>query len=196
VNQERPCDATRVIPEVARQDEQRWLAQRPVQATAGEHTLPETATVTPMGTISWGGTPYFVTTVGIGAPATLLIRLATIEIVVGERGERCVHARRDGVGIVQRHPEQRDDMLGAVHGRRKHATFRRQCLIELGKPARDFLGILVHVCPDGRWEQPCAELYDLLQKHDDEAMRTALRRCVARKRYTAADVAVALREAV
>ncbi len=53
----------------------------------------------------------------------------------------------------------------------------------------------MHVCPDGRWEQPCAELFDLLQEHGDEAMRAALGRCVARKRYTAADVVVALREA-
>lgn len=195
VNHERPCDATGVIPEVARQDELRWLAQRPVQATGGAHTLRDTATVTPMGTISWGGTPYFATAQRIGAPATLLIRRDTIELVVGDGGEKCVHVRRDGVGVVQRHPEQRDDMLGAVHGRRKQATFRRQCLIELGKPARDFLGILVHVCPDGRWEQPCAELFDLLQEHGDEAMRAALGRCVTRKRYTAADVVVALREA-
>jgi transposase len=193
VNLERPCDATGVIPEVARQDELRWLAQRPVQATAREHTLRDTATITPMGTISWGGTPYFASARRIGAPATLLIRRDTVELVVGD--ERSVHVRRDGVAVVQRHPEQRDDMLGAVHGRRKQATFRRQCLIELGKPARDFLGILVHVCPDGRWEQPCAELFDLLQKHGDDAMRAALGRCVARKRYTAADVAVALREA-
>ena len=195
VNHERPCDATGVIPEVARQDELRWLAQRPVQATGGAHTLRDTATVTPMGTISWGGTPYFATAQRIGAPATLLIRRDTIELVVGDGGEKCVHVRRDGVGVVQRHPEQRDDMLGAVRGRRKQATFRRQCLIELGKPARDFLGILVHVCPDGRWEQPCAELFDLLQEHGDEAMRAALGRCVTRKRYTAADVVVALREA-
>jgi transposase len=196
VNHERPCDATDIIPDVARQDEIPWLIQRPVQMAADAHPLRDTATVTPMGTISWGGTPYFATARRIGAPATLLIRRNTIEIVVGDGAERCVHPRRDGVGVVQRLSGQRDDMLGAVHGRRKQATFRRQCLIELGKPARDFLGILVHVCPDGRWEQPCTELFDLLQHHGDDAMRAALARCVARKRYTAADVAKALREAV
>ncbi len=193
VNCERPCDATGVIPEVARQDELKWLTQRPLQATASAHPLRDTATVTPMGTISWGGTPYFATPRRIGAPATLLIRRDTVEIVVGD--ERCVHVRRDGVAVVQRQSGQRDDMLGAVHGRRKQATFRRQCLIELGQPARDFLGVLVHICPDGRWEQPCAELYDMLQTHGDEAMRGALARCAARKRYTTADVATALREA-
>jgi transposase len=195
VNCERPCDATGVVPEVARQDELRWLAERPVRVTAAEHPLRETATVTPMGTVSWGGTPYFATARRIGAPATLLIRRDTLEIVVGDDRERCVHAREDHVGVVQRLPEQRNDVLGVVHGRRKQATFRRQCLIELGKPARDFLGMLVHLCPEGRWEQPCTELFDLLQRHGDDAMRLALARCVARKRYTADDVAVALREA-
>ena len=38
MSQERPCDAAGVIPEGARQDELHWLAQRPVQATAGAHT--------------------------------------------------------------------------------------------------------------------------------------------------------------
>jgi transposase len=195
VNYERPSDATGVVPDVARQEELRWLRLRPVHVAAGEHPLREAATVTPMGTISWGGTPYFATARRIGAPATLLIRRDEIEIVVGDGKERCVHTRQDRVGVVQRLPDQRDHMLGAVHGRRKQATFRRQCLIELGKPARDFLGMLVHLCPDGRWEQPCADLFDLLQRYGDDAMRDALALCVARERYTADDVALALQEA-
>lgn len=191
VNEERPCDATGVIPAVARQDEQRWLEQRPVRCSADEHPLRETAVVAPTGTVSWGGTPYFASARHIGAPATLFIRRERIEIVVGGR-ERCVHARRDGVRVAQRLPAQRDEVLGVVHGRRKQATFRRQCLVELGQPARDFLGVLVHVCPEGRWEQPCTELYDLMQQHGDEAMRAAFAQCVALERYTVAEVRRAL----
>ncbi|MDI7269673.1 MAG: IS21 family transposase [Myxococcota bacterium] len=164
-NHVRPCDATGVIPEVARQEEARWLNERPVRVAAADHPLRETKTVTPMGTVSWGGTPYFATESRIGAPATLLIRRETIEIIVGDGVQSCLHSRQDGVRVVQRLPYQRDDALGSVHGRRKQATFRRQCLIEVGPEARAFLGILVHVCPDGRWERPCTELYDLLQVH-------------------------------
>ena len=54
--------------------------------------------------------------------------------------------------------------------------------------------MLVHVCPDGRWEQPCAELFDLMQIHGDEPMRSAFARCIARQRYRVADVERALRE--
>lgn len=194
VNHERPCTATGVIPEVARQDELRWLEQRPVRTTADDHPLRDTATVTPLGTVSWGATPYFATAKRIGAPATLLVRRDTIEIIVGEGIERCVHPRQDGLRKVQRLPGQRDDMLGAVHGRRKQATYRRQCLVELGQPARDFLGVLVHVCPNGHWEQPCAELFDLMQAHGDVPMRAAFARCVAQQRYQVVDVERALRE--
>ena len=193
VNTQRPCDATGVIPDVARQDELRWLAKRPVLVSADAHPLRDTATVNPAGTISWGGTAYFATARCIGAPATLLIHRNDIEIAVGD--ERCTHLRRDKAGEVQRLRSQRGDFLEVVHGRRKQATFRRQCLVELGKEAREFLGVLVHVCPGGCWEQPCTELFDLLQTHGDAAMRTAFAGCVARNRFTAADVAQALRAA-
>ena len=193
-NHERPCDATGVIPAVAIQDEVKWLSQRPVRVSAVDHPLRETATVTPMGTISYNGTPYFATARRIGAPATIFVRADTIEIVVGDGVESCTHVRVDGVHVVQRLPEQRQDMLAVIHGRRKLATFRRQCLLELGHEAWAFLSILVHTCPKGRWEVPCSELYDLLQVCGDDAMRTAFARCCAQKCYTVKAVTVALRE--
>jgi hypothetical protein len=48
-----------------------------------------------------------------------------------------------------------------------HARDARQCLLELGQPAWQFLCQLVHRCPEGRWEKPCSELYELLTKHGD-----------------------------
>jgi transposase len=115
VNHERPCDATGVIPEVARQEELRWLKERPLITGPSELALRETATVTPTGTVSVNGTPYFATARLIGAPATIFIRQDTIEIAIGDR-ERCTHARRDGVGTVQRLESQRTHMLAAIHG--------------------------------------------------------------------------------
>ena len=194
VNCERPCDATGVIPDVARQEELCWLAERPVRQSPEEHPLRESATVTPTGTVSWGGTPYFASAKRIGAPATLLIRGDTMEILVGDDAERCIHARRDKAGVVQRLPHQREDLLAVIHGRRKQATFRRQCLLEIGKEAWSFLGVLVHRCPKGRWELPCTELYDLLRKHGASRMRAAFAICCEAGRYTVSDVAAALRE--
>ena len=195
INFVRKCDATGVIPDVARQDELRWLRERPVQCLPAEHAVVETAVVTPTGTVSIGGTPYFASARRIGAPATILIRKDAIEIIVGDKAERCVHTRRDGAGEVQRLPGQRADFLAVIHGRRKQATFRRQCLLELGQEAWEFLGILVHRCPNGRWEEPCAELYELLVAWGDEAMRKAFARCNGRKRYTVVAMSEALAEA-
>lgn len=190
VNHVRPSDATGEIPELARAAEVPWLNERPVLTEPEEHPLREPRTVTPMGTVSFEGTPYFASAKRLGAPATLLVRQYTLEVVVGD--ERCVHARRDGAGVVQRLPHQRQDMLASIHGRRKVATFRRQCLLELGQSAWSFLGVLVHRCPDGRWEGPCTELYELLVAHGDEALRSAFQDCVDRQRFGVRDVTLAL----
>ncbi len=181
VNYVRPCDATGRVPAVALQDEARWLAERPLGATAETWPLRETITVTPMGTVPYGGTSYFASATRIGAPATVLVRANTIEVSVGN--ERAVHAREDHTGKVRRLPHQREDVLAAVHGKRKIATFRRQCLLELGQSAWSFLGVLVHRCPKGRWEEPCSELYELLTEYGEDALRAAFERCVVAERF-------------
>lgn len=81
-----------------------------------------------------------------------------------------------------------------MHGRRKIATFRRQCLLELGTHAWAFLGVLVHRCPNGRWEEPCSDLFDLLTLHGDDALRTAFARCVAAEAFHVDAVRRALAE--
>ena len=194
VNHLRPCDATGRIPAVALDEERPWLAQRPVRTAADDHPLRVPATVTPMGTVSFRGTSYFASARRIGAPATLFVRRRVLEIAVGDGAERCVHVRRDGTGQVHRLPGQREDVLAVVHGRRKLATFRRQCLLEVGQEAWNFLGLLVHHCPDGRWEQPCSDLFELLQAHGDQALRRAFARCCEQERYTVDAVASALKE--
>ncbi|MFO0675316.1 MAG: IS21 family transposase [Polyangiaceae bacterium] len=176
VNHERPSDATGRIPAEALVEEAHWLAERPPPATADDWPLRATVTVTPMGTVPFAGTSYFASAKRIGAPATLLVRARTVEILVGE--ERAVHPRQDHSGEVRRLPHQRQDMLAAVHGKRKLSTFRRQCLLELGQSAWAFLSVLVHRCPHGRWEEPCSELYDLLTVHGDDVLRAAFERCV------------------
>lgn len=193
VNHVRPSDATGRVPAASREDEARWLRERPVQVGPEAWAIEDTATVTPMGTISYQGTTYSATARHLGAPAAVLARARTLEIVVA--GHRCTHVREDGTGEVRRLPEHRLEVLGALHGVRKLATFRRQCLLELGPPAWQFMGPLVHRCPEGRWERPCHELFDLLTEHGDGAMRDAFTRCVARGTFTVAAVRTVLREA-
>jgi hypothetical protein len=85
-------------------------------------------------------------------------------------------------------------MLAAVHGKRKIATFRRQCLLELGTHAWAFLSVLVHRCPNGRWEEPCSELFGLLERHGEDALRAAFARCVEAKTFQVDAVRAALAE--
>jgi len=148
VNCVRPCDATGRIPAEARVEEATLLASRPMCTTPESWPIEETGTVTPMGTVSFLGTSYSATARHLGAPATLQVRRDRLDIHVG--GTQCSHAREDGTGEVRRLPEHRQEVLAVLHGRRKTATFRRQCLLELGQPAWQFLGRLVHECPDGR----------------------------------------------
>jgi transposase len=182
VNHERPCDATGLVPAVALAEELPYLSQRPLQVSGPEWVMTESATVTPMGTVSYAGTSYSATATRLGAPATLLVRRDRLEIVVGS--ERCEHVRRDGADDVQRLPQHREAVLAVLHGRRKVATFRRQCLLELGKASWDFLGGLVHVCPHGQWEGPCTDLYELLLRYGDQALLDAFRACATRRVFT------------
>lgn len=192
VNHVRASDATRRIPADALADEMPWLAQRPLSSTAEDWPIRESVTVTPMGTVPFAGTSYFATARKIGAPATLLVRASSVEIVVGD--ERSVHERKDHTGKVRRLPHQRQEMLAVVHGERKIATFRRQCLLELGQAAWAFLGVLVHRCPSGRWEEPCSELYDLLMMYGDDALRDAFAVCVESESFRVKDVRRVLAE--
>jgi transposase len=193
VNHVRPCDATHRIPAEALEEEAALLARRPVRCSPEAWAIEETATITPMGTVTFRGTSYSATARYLGAPATLLVRKRTLDIRVAD--EKCEHRREDHTREVRRLPAHREDVLAVLHGRRKLATFRRQCLLELGKPAWQFLGQLVHRCPQGQWEKPCSDLYELLTLHGDGAMLDAFTRCVARSRFTVEAVRAVLKEA-
>ncbi len=190
VNFVRPSDATGVVPAVARVEEQPWLDQRPLQVRAADWPIQCSATVTPMGTVSYEGTQYAATERHLGATATLLVRKDELEVIVN--GQRSVHTRADHTGEVRSLPSQRTALLQVLHGDRKRATYQRQCLLELGAAARSFLGPLVHRWENGQWEQPCIALFTLMQDHGDDAMRAALARCAAQGSFTVAAVKAAL----
>lgn len=190
-NHVRPSDATGMIPADAKTEEMSFLSKRRPQFTAADWALTESATVTPMGTVSFAGTSYSASARRLCGMATILVRRDHLEIVLGD--ERSVHRREDHTGDVRRLPKHREDVVAVLHGRRKIATFRRQCLLELGTSASAFLGGLVHECDS--WEHPCNELYGLLTTHGDDALRVAFATCARRRRYTVDAVSAALSEA-
>ena len=193
VNHERPCDATKTIPEARRQEELQWLQKRPMRHSAEDHPLKESVTISPMATVRFLGTPYAAPPERIGATATLFVRAGHIDLELD--GQRWRHVRMDHTPDVQRLPELRRDMLVVIHGRRKHNYFKRQCLLELGPDAHDFLEQLVHRHVGGTWSPVVNDLFDLLQAYPATAMRVALRACHELGKYDAASVAAFVRRA-
>lgn len=193
VNHERPCDATKIIPEVRRQEELGWLRKRPVHHAPADHPLKESVTISPMATVRFLGTPYAAPPERIGATVTLLVRAGHVDIELD--GERWRHVRSDHTPEVQRLPELNRAMLVVIHGRRKHNYFKRQCLLELGSEAHDFMEQLIHRHVGGTWSPVVNDLFDLMQDHSATAMRIALRTCHEKGQYDAASVAAIVRRA-
>jgi hypothetical protein len=177
VNHTRKCDATKRIPAEALLEERPYLNQRPTRDTGESWAFREAVTVLPEGLVPFRGTKYSVSPALIGSVATLFVRENRIDIYVGL--EVCQHIRKDGFGGIVRAPKHRDETADILKGRRKRATFRRQCIHELGPVAQKFLCKLVHTCEKGDWEGPCDELFELLREHSETAFCEALSVCLA-----------------
>ena len=194
VNEHRPSSATGDIPSLRLEREQRLLGpDRRPPFTAAEFALRIPVTVGPTAMVHVRGTSYSVDPQRVGAPAVVHLGAETVRVVINS--DEWVHQRCDGCNTPQRLPEHRSAMLGAIYGQRKHNTFKRQCLFELGPGARDFLEAMIHrIGPNGTgWYRPVHRLFALLEEHGDEAVAAALTQCHGRKRYAVADVVAALR---
>lgn len=194
INEERPSDATGDVPSLRLERERHVLgADRSCPFTAATYALRIPLTVGPTAMVHVRGTSYSVDPKRVGAPAVAHLTRETVRVVVG--GDSWLHQRRDGCQTPQRLPQHRTDMLGAIYGERKHNTFKRQCLFELGPGARDFLEGLIHrLGPNGTaWYRPVHRLFALLEEHGEQALADALTACAQAKRYAVADVAAALR---
>ena len=194
VNHERPCDATGRIPEQMRQEELCWLQKRSARWTAETYPLRETRTISVMATVPYQGTPYSAPPRRVGATATLLVRAHQIEMHL-DGAAPWTHERRDHTGAVQRLPEHRREMLTVVHGQRKINYFKRQCLLELGPPAHDFLEQLVHLHAGNGWYPEVEKLFGLLQGWGEDALRGALERCNAARTWNVQAVSRTIRRA-
>jgi transposase len=118
VNHVRRCDATDRIPAEMLAEEAALLARRPIRCSPEAWAIEETATVSPMGTVSFRGTSYSATASYLGAPATLLVRKRTIDIHVG--GEQCEHVREDHIRDVSPLPAASAWRLRIVSERGTH----------------------------------------------------------------------------
>jgi transposase len=192
-NEERPCAATGVTPATRLAEEQPRLAERRLGHTGASLPLVESSTVLPTGLVRYRGAAYSVDPRRLGAPATLLVRQAVIEIDVG--GVRCVHPRQDHSGAVSRLPQHSLAQVAITTEHRKKTYAKRQHLFDLGPAAVTFCDHLIMTRPGNAWYADIHRLYDLAMSAGPSRFLGALTISLARKEITVAAVAAALGEA-
>ena len=177
VNFVRPCSATGVPPAERLAEELPRLRERALGETATTYPLRRSVTVLPTGIIRFLGTGYSVDPKRLGAPATLLVRRHSLEIIAGD--SRCRHARDDHSGRIYRLPAHSLAQIAAIQGRRKKIYAQRQYLMDLGPGSRGFLDRLIMSCPGNTWYRDLQRLYDVCIAYDPQVVEAALGACHA-----------------
>jgi transposase len=172
INHERPCDATGKIPVTLLEQELPRLNARPVPWSAADYPMPESAVVSPTGSVKFRGTGYSVDPRYLGAPATLTVLANRILIEVGK--SRCEHVREDYTGEIRRLSEHSLAMATLITAERKQTYFKRQCLLELGPQAQRFLDRLIMRAHGNTWYRDIHRLFDLYQRHGHAELLLAM----------------------
>jgi transposase len=191
VNHERRCDATSQVPNARLAEEVERLGRRPVPWSSADYPLREEGTVGPTGLVTYRGTPYSVNPRRLGAPATVLVRRTTIELVVGD--ERIIHDRDDGVPTPHRKPEHSLAEVAMITEGRKRTYIKREYLLHLGPASWTFIDQLVSRHRGNTWYPSIHRLYDLAVKVPATVFLAACERCHRERRYAVIDVQTALR---
>ena len=113
----------------------------------------------------------------LGIPGTLYLYRDRVRIVAGRY--EAVHQRLFGEKPEKSTlPEHRAQRVAAVSGKRAKRYMQREHLLGLGRCALEYLTELTHRRP-GVWTRDVARLHDLLERHGDDALRTAFERGLA-----------------
>jgi hypothetical protein len=115
-----------------------------------------------------------------------------VRIIAG-RFQAC-HRRRKKGEPKETLPEHRASTLAAVHGKRAKLYYKREALLNFGPAALALLTEITHREPRLS-SRRVEDLYALLDKHGDEAMRDAVERAVSAGTLSVAGVRRALKSA-
>ena len=167
VNDERPSRATGEIPRV------RFLLEssrlRAPRIPEGGYALKETRLVRTDGYCEFEGKRYFAGLTLVGRSATLRISRDAVSIFL-DADHLATHPREPLNGQYSVLPEQRHELLGK-RGARPYS--KRQLLADLCPAAEWFVTELRHRRPEA-WTDDIDKAYRLLERHGDEALRSAL----------------------
>jgi transposase len=183
VNTKTPCRATGVIPETRRLEELPRL--RPAKVFPETLALRVPVFVGPTAEVMFEGVPYSMPPEAALVAGTLFLYENRVRIVAGRF--EASHRRRSKGEPPAPLPEHRSAKIAAVHGKRAKLYEKRQQVLNLGPQALALLTEITHREPKlaGRRVE---ELYALLERHGDEALRAATGRAVERGTLSVAAV--------
>jgi transposase len=172
VNQERPCDATGVIPAVRLLTEQPYLRRLPFGKEG--FGLSYSVVVRPDGRARWSGYAYSAPASWIGQTVTLSLHREAV--VLHYQGERVRHPRVPENGRYSLLPEHQGALFVKPRG---EIMAKRQILMDLSTEAEAFFTELVHRRPSTWRSQDLPRLWALYETWGARKLRTAFARCVA-----------------
>jgi transposase len=174
VNTLRPSRATGVVPAERMREERARL--RPLKVAPEALALRIPVVVGPTGEVVHDTHVYSMPPDAIGLSGTLYLYRDRVRIAAGRFS--VTHERLFVPGARSTLPEHRAEMVAAVSGKRAKRYLKREHLLQLGRPALDFMTTLVHR-RSSAWVRDVDRLHELLQAFGPDALRAAFARAVA-----------------
>jgi transposase len=167
-NTQRPSRATDEIPATRMVEERTRL--RPLKVSPADLALRVPVVVGPTGMVLHDTHLYSMPPDAIGIGGTLYLYRERVRIVAARF--EAMHQRLFERGAKSVLPEHRALMVAAVSGKRGRRYLMRQQILDVGKPALDYMTELVHRRP-ADWLRDVERLHSLLQTWGPPAMRAA-----------------------
>lgn len=180
VNTIRPSRATNVVPFTRLEEERKRL--RPLPCAPSDYALRIPITVGLTAMVEYEGVRYSMPPKSMSMPGTLFLYPNRVRIVA--RHYDVEHPRRPEVGQTSYLPEHRADLVAEVHGDRGKLYLKRQQILELGRPALDFLTEVIHARPR-TWRGDVEKLHDLLTAQGPQKVLTAIQEALSRRLFGA-----------
>ena len=187
VNTKTPSRATGVIPETRRQEELGRL--RPIKVLPEKLALRIPIFVGPTAEVMFEGVAYSMEPQATHVAGTLFLYEDRLRIVAGRF--ESLHRRRSKGDPPAPLPEHRAAKIAAVHGKRAKLYEKRQQVLNLGPDALALLTEITHREPKLA-SRRVEELYEMLERHGDDALRDAIGRAVGAATLTVSGVRRAL----
>ena len=179
VNTRTASRATGVIPETRRREELARL--RPIKVLPENLALRIPVFVGPTAEVLFEGVPYSMPPQAAHVAGTLFLYEDRLRIFAG-RFEAMLRQRRQGQPPAPL-PEHRAAKIASVHGKRAKLYEKRQQILGLGPDALTLLTEIVHREPR-QANHHVEELYALLERHGDDALRDAIAHAVEHDQLT------------